>query len=146
MNDELLKHRRDHGAQQVSEGQRLGTLPDVFGGTVNGLIVEQAVFNVAGQIVDGYRGGYWEFVRLRDGGFYMHLDTEQKYRIRCEGNGYDGEVSGDALGIIVCMFAYSNLSFEATGAFQERLSNLYYSLRGYMQHHPEVQEILGAID
>jgi hypothetical protein len=58
---------------------------------------------------------------------------------------YEGDLSGDALGITACLYAYSNLSFSLSD-IAEDYARQYHLLREYMLGHPEVREILGAID
>lgn len=149
MSNAILEFRARRGAVQIPDDTRLGTLPDVFRGTVNGLIFEQAAFNCAGRLMPAYKGGYWDFLRLPADGFYMCLAPERTYRVVCPGNGYAGELSGDAAGIVVCLYVYSNLSFEASGPFRERLAELYHALRDYISaedSHPELSAILSATD
>ena len=55
-------------------------------------------------------------------------------------------LSADALGITVCLYAYSNLSFSGPDAFADVCFDHYHWLREYMLEHPEVGEILGATD
>jgi hypothetical protein len=61
-------------------------------------------------------------------------------------NGYEGNLSADALGITVYLYAYSNLSFSDIRDFAETCAEQFHLLRDYMLEHPEVQGILGAID
>jgi hypothetical protein len=55
-------------------------------------------------------------------------------------------LSGDALGIAVCLYAYSHLSFSSNHEFAQTCAQQYHWLRDYMLEHPEAQAILGAID
>jgi len=54
-------------------------------------------------------------------------------------------MTADALGIVACLYAYSNLSF-GDGEFAQTCAEHYHLLREYMFEHPEVQLILAAID
>lgn len=149
MSDMIQRFRDLRGARVVRESQRLGTLPDVFRGAVNGLIFESGAFTIASSLMPNYKGGMWDFVRLPDDGFYMALPCTERFRFVCPGNGYAGVFSGDAAGIIVCLYAYSNLSFDASGPFRDRLAELYHGLRDYISAddaHPELAGILQATD
>ena len=44
-----------------------------------------------------------------------------------------------------CLYAYSNLSFSLSDIAREYARH-YHLLREYSMEHPEVREILGAID
>jgi hypothetical protein len=54
-------------------------------------------------------------------------------------------MSGDALGITACIYAYSHLSF-GQGNFAETCAQHYHWLREYMFQHAEARDILRAID
>lgn len=105
------------------------------------LHLEPLVYAVASKIASGYNGGYWEFYSLSNGGFYMAPYSDTPFDVSCE-NGYEGELSADALGVTACLYAYSNLSFSSSSIFIEH----YHWLRDYMLEHPEAGAILGAID
>ena len=53
-----------------------------------------------------------------------------------------GEMSAEALGITACLYAYSHLSFGGNEICAEQ----YHLVRDYAMDHPEVREILAAID
>ena len=54
-------------------------------------------------------------------------------------------MSGDALGITACLYAYSNLSF-AQSSFGELCANHYHWLREYALDHKEARAVFAAID
>lgn len=143
----VLAYRQLKAAKILTQSQRTSALPRAFGARVF-LRVETAVYNFAGNVIPTYFGGYWEFVRLADGGFYMHPQMPGLVRVQVEGNGYSGEMTDDATGIVVCMLAYSNLSFalEHDTDALERIVQHFYKLREYLCDHPEASEILRAID
>lgn len=127
-------------AQLVPEHQRLQVLPRHFGRHM--LAVEQTVYCFMQRLSPNYQGGYWHYYELSNGGFYM-APQEGKLRIRVEGNGFEGEMSGDAAGITVCLFAFSDLSFR-TG--DDAIARHYHLLRDYALEHGEAQLILDATD
>lgn len=92
-----------------------------------------------------YRGGYWQFCTLSNGGFYLAPDNDKQFVVAC-GNGYTGTLSTDALGITACLYAYSNLSFSGSGSFPIACADHYHLLREYTLGHAEATEILAAID
>ena len=104
------------------------------------LSLEPLVYTFAGKLAEEYNGGYWEFYTLSNGGFYMAPSSDKQFNVCCE-NGYEGTLSADALGITVCLYAYSHLSFT-----DEVFIDHYYWLREYMLDHDEAEDILKAID
>ena len=74
----------------------------------------------------------------------MAPDADRLFHVVCE-NGYEGNLSADALGITACLYAYSHLSF-AGDAFAETCAQQYHWLRDYVMEHPEAGDILRAID
>ena len=106
--------------------------------------LEPFIYFMADTICEDYQGGYWEFYSLINGGFYMAPRSDKPYRVSCE-NGYQGDLSADAFGVVCCLYAYSHLSF-GSGEFAGVCAEQYHLLREYMFEHPEVERILGAID
>jgi len=128
---------------RVANKKRIKVTADLFG--VNfPLRLEPFIYAITDHIAEHYHGGYWHFYELSNGGFYMALDSDTPLNVSCE-NGFEGALSGDALGIAVCLYAYSHLSFD-NGPFAETCAEHYYLLRDYMFEHPEVVAILGVID
>jgi len=78
----------------------------------------------------------------------MALRSDTIYNISCD-NGFEGQMTADALGIVACLYTFSNLSFgDGTGAgeFAELCANHYHWLREFAMDHAEVRSILLAID
>ena len=72
--------------------------------------------------------------------------VDEVFHVRCE-NGYEGTMSGDALGVTCCLYAYSQLSFGGPRELAEECARQYHLLREWMlSGHPEAREILAAID
>ena len=109
------------------------------------LRLEPTIYAITDRIAPAYQGGYWRFWRLGDEGFYMAPDAEHSFAVRSM-NGWQGELSADALGIACCLTAYSHLSFGAPEAFARTCAEHYHRLRGWMMEHPEVEGILWATD
>lgn len=130
--------------QLVAEDQRVNHTAKLFGHNFP-LCLEPFVYGITGMIAEDYRGGYWHFYQLSNGGFYMAPSTDNQFKVSCE-NGFEGDLSGDALGVVVCLYAFSNLSFGGPGGFAEICAEQYHLLREFMFEHPEVGAILRAID
>lgn len=107
------------------------------------LRLEPTIFNMAGMLAPDYTGGYWQFYALSNGGFFMAPEGEC-YEVVCP-NGYAGQLSGEALGITACLYAFSHLSFGGD-AFAEVCAEHYHLLREFMLEHAEAGAILAAID
>ena len=108
------------------------------------LRLEPTVFHMAGMLSDQYQGGSWEFYALSNGGFYMAPEANTIFTVTSE-NGFEGPMSGDALGITACLYAYSHLSF-AQNSLGELCARHYHWLREYALDHSEAGAIFAAID
>ena len=128
-------------SSRVSDDQeRLRVLPRHFGPHM--LIFEDSVYVFMRHLSVEYRGGFWQFFELSNGGFYMAPEVEPLH-LRIDANGYDGRVSADAAGITACLYALSHLSF---GIDDECITRHYYRLRDFAAEHAEAIEIFAAID
>ena len=127
----------------VPEDQRLAVTERLFGIHFP-LQMEPVVFDITEKMATEYKGGYWDFYTLSNGGFYMAPSGEDVYHISCD-NMFEGELSADALGITSCLFAFSHLSFSNT-RFARVSACHYHRLREFMFEHAEVKAILGATD
>ena len=114
----------------VPEARRMDHTAELFGPDFP-MRLEPTVFAMAERLSADYRGGYWLFYALSNGGFYMAPDSQANFAVRCE-NGFEGQLSADALGITACLYAYSTLSFGGTKGFAEACAEHYHLLREYM--------------
>ena len=128
----------------IPEGQRMDFVAEIFGSNFP-MKLEPFVYFMADTICEDYRGGYWEFYSLSNGGFYMVPCTDNIFHVSCE-NGFEGELSADAFGIVCCLYSYSHLSFGNPSAFTETCARQFHLLREYMLEHPDAAVILRAID
>jgi hypothetical protein len=126
--------------RQVPDDARINILPRHFGKHM--MVLENSVYDFMHQLCERYRGGYWHYFELSNGGFYMAPNQNTMY-LCVEGNGFSGEMSADAAGITVCLFAYSHLSFRYT---DEVFARHYHSLRDFAMDHAEAGLIAAAID
>ena len=130
-------------AELVPEALRMDIADGLFGMRFP-LKLEPAIYGFAEQLSRDYQGGYWHFYALSNGGFYMAPDDAESFQVSCE-NGYEGELSADALGIAACLYAYSHLSF-AGNHFGDICAQQYHWLRAFAMGHPEAAGVLAAID
>ena len=129
-------------ATAVSEAARLNFLPRHFGKRM--MEVETYIFNRFTTLCKSYRGGYWEFYDLSNGGCYLALRSNTPLDIDVDGNGFQGTVSPDAAGIIVTLFTLSELSFRHEN--EEIFSTRFHQLRDFAQSHADQALIFQAID
>jgi hypothetical protein len=127
-------------ARQVPDDERLDTLPRHFGRYM--MRVEDAIYTFLRELAQEYRGGYWHFYELSNGGFYMAPQLGL-LDLQVDGNGYAGRMSADAAGITACLFAFSHLSFQIQN---DLISRHYYALRDFALEHAEARAIFAAID
>ena len=130
-------------ADLVPEARRLRIAATLFGVHFP-LQLEPTIYQFAEFLSGDYRGGYWHFYTLSNGGFYMAPSREKFFAVSAE-NGYEGELSGNALGVTACLYAYSHLSFREDD-FAESCAEHYHRLREFALGHPEAAAILAAID
>jgi Antirestriction protein len=142
-NDPIVKHRLAKKARIVPQSQRASQLPRLFGREM--VLVENALYRMADRCLPKYKGAYWEMVRMDAGGFYMFPEG-QRWQVFIEGNGYSGELSADATGIVVCSMLYSHLLGQSAGKLAVTLTFLFHELRSYIVGHPEEAEIHQALD
>jgi hypothetical protein len=129
--------------QLVPEDQRMDVTAALFSIHFP-MLLEPAIYNITERLSKDYRGGYWDFYELSNGGFYMAPHADKPFNVSCE-NGFEDQLSADALGITACLYAYSTLSFNGD-AFAELCAEQYHLLREVLNGHGEVGSILAAID
>lgn len=128
----------------VPETERMDFVDKLFG-IKYVLKLEPTIFQFAEHLAaPQYSGGYWQFYALSNAGFYMAPRTDTIFSISSD-NGFEGQMSADALGVTACLYAYSHLSFTE-GAFGETCAQHYHWLREYAMDHAEARAIIAAID
>src|ERR1700693_2730430 len=113
-------------AYLVLEDARIATLPRHFGARM--MTVEQGVYNFMREFVAEYKGAFWDFYELSNGGFYMAPGSDPA-QFSVHTNGVEGTLSADAAGITVCLFTFSHLSFQQTS--QDVFGRHFYALREF---------------
>ena len=145
-NDNASDNANDSSAitcQRIADARRMQHTDTLFGLHFP-MRLEPTIFDMAGRLALEYRGGYWEFNALSNGGFYMSPRSTTVFDVSSD-NGFEGKLSGDALGITACLYAYSHLSF-GDGAFAETCADQFHLLREYAMDHAEARAIVAAID
>lgn len=128
-------------ARPVPCDERPQILPRHFGRYM--MSVENAIYSFMRKLCPAYNGGYWHFYELSNAGFYMAPDSENRFDVYVDGNGFDGTLSADAAGITACLFAFSHLSFAID---HDTIPRHYHWLRDFAMDHAEARYILAAID
>ena len=114
-------------------------LPSLFG--MKCIKVEILVFSFMDYLSPDYKGGSWAFCRLSNGGFFMFPNRAEPFCIKVNGNGFSGELSAEAAGIVACLFALCAFAEES-----EQGAEHYHLLRDFAIDHPEAGLIFQAID
>jgi hypothetical protein len=128
-------------AREIPDGERLQMLPRHFGRHM--LTVEYAVYAFMRKLSSEYVGGYWSYLALSNGGFYMAPSHDTDFNVSVDTNGFQGQMSADAAGITACLFALSHLSFQIQ---DECIASHFHQLRDFALDHAEASAILAAID
>jgi len=129
--------------ERLNDSQRLDVPAKLFG--IRFMYLESFVFDTAGSLCEEYTGGLWQFNALSNGGIYMAPDQAEPFHVICA-NGFEGNLSADAFGVAVCLYAFSNLSFSGDTAFAGTCAQHYHWLRDFMMEHAEAREISAATD
>ncbi|REG58570.1 antirestriction protein [Paraburkholderia sp. BL6669N2] len=132
-----------HGivATIVPEDRRMEILPRYFGKHM--IRAEFAVYTAMSSLCPTYHGGFWDYVELSNGAFYMTPRLDGLLPITCDGNGYDGEMSSDAAGIVASLFALNAMAWSTE---DPHFTELYHRLLAFVPSHPEAREIFAAVD
>jgi len=137
-------HHHPIVASLVPEDRRLDFLPRHFG--THMMLVETQIYHQFANLAPQYRGGYWEFFDLSNGGCYL-APGQDFFRLIHPGGAFDATVSGDAAGIVASLYTFSHLAFHFEhNPFGDRLSHFFHLLRDYAAHHPEASLIFRIID
>lgn len=91
---------------------------------------------------EDYGGDFWHWYTQSDGGFFVCPQTEKTYRVEVHSNYYQGEMSAQALGMTVSLYALCVLAESG----HDFLIESYHRLRDFAVRHPEWAAIGGAID
>ena len=127
----------------IPENQRMIVTGKLFGMRFP-LVLEATVFSFADRLSEDYKGGYWDFFMI-DRGFYMAPADDRSYHVISD-NTFEADLSKNTFGIVVCLHAYSHLSFISTTAFLDTYADHYHRLLEYAMHQADVNLILRIID
>lgn len=133
-------------ASIVPVSERINFFPSI---TKQYIHFEQAVYFTAEKLIEGYSGGFWEFVELSDGGKFCYPVSGSTFFVSNSMNYGNAELSPEATGICVflIMLSHYSMSVYHNGDASEyrRLNELYYSVESYartLTEWPKMQCIL----
>ena len=131
-------------SQVVERRKRFGTLHRTLGPYA--YQVEMLSYSIADRLIDGYNGGDWDYAEVSNGGMFAYIDEERFFLQSMNGSEY--ELSGEAAGLTVWLFASSwgAEKFEGNQDLQSALVSNYDKLREYVFRHEEASKILALCD
>jgi hypothetical protein len=137
-------------ATAVPVVKRLGFLPKLFGPKLM-MRAEALLYTYAGRLApDTYNGGVWEFYLLSNGGGYAAPIVPARLNVNVDGNGFEGDMSNDAAGIVFTLFVLNQLAHECAARRQtdlaEKMVDHWEQLRDFAAQHAERRAIYRAID
>ena len=127
----------------IAEPERLDALPRYLG--KHFLEFEMGVYGYMDHFCEAYNGGYWDYYRLSNGGFFMCLSGDEHFKVFNEGNHFADEMSSEAVSIGVNLFALNALLWgDHVGV---KIRDLYDNLQLYAADFPdEAGKIWSFID
>ena len=128
-------------ASIVPAEQRMDFLPKHFGARAM-MKVEMSVYDWMGNLCPSYRGGYWNYVELSNGGAFMYPSGVESFAISVDGNGFSSTVGAEVAGIIATAFALNNMLWRGWDSLAEK----YEQLLEFIGEHPESAAIRRALD
>jgi len=128
-------------ASIVPAEQRMDFLPKHFGARAM-MKFEMSVYDWMGKLCPSYRGGYWNYVELSNGGAFMYPTGVDAFEFLVEGNGFNGNVSAEVAGIIATTFALNGMLWQGW----DSLNAKYELLLEFIGEHPDAMTIRRALD
>lgn len=128
-------------ASIVPSEQRMDFLPKHFGARAM-MKFETSVYGWMGNLCPSYRGGYWDYVELSNGGAFMYPAGVDAFEFTVEGNGFHGTVSAEVAGIIASTFAINGMLWRGW----DSLNAKYELLLEFIGEHPDAMTIRRALD
>jgi hypothetical protein len=127
-------------ATRCPDAKRLQFLPRHF--HMWCLKVESAVFDHLQRLSPDYRGGYWVFYDLSNGGCFI-APSHGEFHIEAP-NGFSATVDAETAGIIATLYALSHLALAHPT--KDIFATRFHELRAFALEHPQARAIFGAID
>lgn len=125
----------------VAESERLNFLPKYFSIPLM-IRGEKLVYKWFRNLSKDYKGGYWNFYEISNGGFYIAPIQEGQLLLSCE-NGFEDHLTANAAGIVATLYSLGQLANESKN---DNIIDMYHRLLEYLDGHPEGNKIYQAID
>lgn len=126
----------------VSENDRVRFLPKKCGN--NFLLVEQTIYFWMKRLCPEYRGGYWAFYDLSNGGWFMKPDMDKCHMIWAD-NLFNEVLAAETAGIVATLYGL-NTAIDWGYAPTGQLMDSYWKLRDFAYEHADGAIIAAAID
>ena len=133
----------------ADETQRLNFLPKLFGNYfIQG---ESLVYDYMKRFCPQYKSGYWDYFSLSNGSGFMAMkaQTDEKLGFEISSNHFREQLSTQAAGIVVTIYALTNLGnriYDSNQDEAEKFFERYHELCAYSRELPEWDLIRRAID
>lgn len=143
MNDVKQVEQNEITAKVVSNGARIHALPKHFKNHF--AMYENTIYRHADMLINGYNGGYWDFIELSNGGFYMKPNLDSDLISMSFPNYYEDEIEADVAGVIISLYTYSVLHPYVDG---DLMAKHYHNLLDYIDKFDDEKycQIKRAID
>ena len=128
-------------ASVVPGERRMDFLPQHFGERAM-IKFEMSVYDWMGSLCPTYRGGFWNYVELSNGGAFMYPSGVESFAISVDGNGFSSTVGAEVAGIIATAFALNNMLWRGW----DSLNAKYELLQEFIGEHPDATTIRRALD
>lgn len=128
-------------ATLVPDNRRLDFLPRHFGERAM-LRLENSVYDWMGNLCPSYRGGFWNYMELSNGGAFMFPDGVDQFDLKVDGNGFDCKVNAQVAGILATAFALNGMLWRGYDSLTEK----YEQLLEFISQHPEAATMRRALD
>lgn len=111
------------------------------------VIFENFVYDKAKILCEKYKGGFWDFIELSNGGLFLEL-TGYDNILLSSPNGFEKKVSAETFSVIVCLFALADFLWwlDDRGEDTQVVEDLYSFLEDYAYSLPTSSEIRSALD
>ncbi|MCP5232716.1 MAG: antirestriction protein [Zoogloeaceae bacterium] len=128
-------------ASIVPGEKRMDFLPQHFSARAM-IKFEMSVYDWMGSLCPSYRGGFWNYVELSNGGAFMYPAGVDAFEFTVAGNGFHGTVTAEVAGIIATTFALNGMLWQGWDSLNEK----YELLLEFIGEHPEAMTIRRALD
>ena len=128
-------------ASVVPGERRMDFLPQHFGERAM-IKFEMSVYDWMGSLCPTYRGGFWNYVELSNGGAFMYHSGVESFAISVDGNGFSSTVGAEVAGIIATAFALNGMLWRGW----DSLNAKYELLLEFIGEHSDAMTIRRALD